>query len=279
MAVVGSKFSSVAGPAKWFGVGVVGTAGIAASIWAYSSRSQAPTTRAEKPSSVVVAMAPTTNASNQEAENEKAFEPVLVARDVNADPIGDVDTNKTADTTETSVDVSMRPMIVHRSKIGPGVFEALPAQANAQEGSSVGSGSFGIFPTRNDLIPMRAPQNDAKSDGAGPTVETESEPKKNVRSRNADKIEKSPSETDKPKNLPRDSKTPTRIGKLIDVNSATQAELELLPDVGPALAKRIIEYRTKHGAFVNLASLDKVTGVGPKTLEKLKDRVTFGKVK
>jgi competence protein ComEA len=45
--------------------------------------------------------------------------------------------------------------------------------------------------------------------------------------------------------------------------------------VGPALAKAIIDYRTKHGAFRSFADLDKVPGIGPKTLEKFKDRVTF----
>lgn len=63
--------------------------------------------------------------------------------------------------------------------------------------------------------------------------------------------------------------------RFINVNTAGAAELELLPSIGPSLAKAIIDHRTKHGAFASLADLDKVPGIGPKTLEKLKDRVTF----
>jgi competence protein ComEA len=65
--------------------------------------------------------------------------------------------------------------------------------------------------------------------------------------------------------------TPT-AGRL-NINIATAAELELLPDVGPALAKRIIEYRRAHGAFKTVEDLDNVPGIGPKTLEKLRPLV------
>ncbi|MFY7894819.1 MAG: ComEA family DNA-binding protein [Phycisphaerales bacterium] len=68
---------------------------------------------------------------------------------------------------------------------------------------------------------------------------------------------------------------PKPTPRFINVNTAGAAELELLPSVGPALAKAIIDYRTKHGAFRSFADLDKVPGIGPKTLEKFKDRVTF----
>lgn len=285
MAVVASKFSSVAGPAKWFAVGVVGTAGIAASIWAYASRSPVAPTSTDKPTNVLAPHATHKNDSASEAPAEKPFEPVLVARVVKEDSTREPSTpNDNGD----AIDASARPMIVHRSKMGPGVFEALPIPVNALEGSSVGSGSLGIFPTKQDLIPMRAPQNEVKRDGVGPGVESEQTSKeqpgpaedapKKTSGREKEKNATSPN-AEKSTTTPRDSKTAPRIGKLIDVNSATQAELELLPDVGPALAKRIIEYRTKNGPFTNLATLDKVSGIGPKTLDKLKDRVAFGKVK
>lgn len=60
----------------------------------------------------------------------------------------------------------------------------------------------------------------------------------------------------------------------ININSASKAELELLPGVGPALADRIIEARSKK-RFANLTDVDKVRGIGPKMLEKLRDRVLF----
>jgi competence ComEA-like helix-hairpin-helix protein len=63
-------------------------------------------------------------------------------------------------------------------------------------------------------------------------------------------------------------------GELININTATQAELETLPGVGPKLAQRIIAAR-KQQPFLSFADLDQVSGVGEKLLEKLRDRVTF----
>jgi len=61
----------------------------------------------------------------------------------------------------------------------------------------------------------------------------------------------------------------------VNVNTATIAELDALPGVGPALAARIIEYRRKNGPFSSLEELDEVEGIGPGKLEDLADRVTF----
>lgn len=65
------------------------------------------------------------------------------------------------------------------------------------------------------------------------------------------------------------------IQKLINVNTATAAELELLPGVGPVMAGRIIEDRQTNGPFRTPADLDRVKGIGPKTLEKLTPLVRF----
>ena len=56
----------------------------------------------------------------------------------------------------------------------------------------------------------------------------------------------------------------------VDVNVAEENELILLPTIGPVLAKRIIEYRNRHGDFQDLSELERVRGVGPKTIEKIK---------
>jgi len=61
--------------------------------------------------------------------------------------------------------------------------------------------------------------------------------------------------------------------KRIDVNSANAAELDLLPGIGPALASRIITERQENGAFGSVEDLARVKGIGPKTVEKLRDRV------
>jgi competence protein ComEA len=65
-------------------------------------------------------------------------------------------------------------------------------------------------------------------------------------------------------------------GVKIDLNTATQAQLESLPLVGPSMAKRIIEYRAANGPFKSVADLDNVKGIGEKTLAKLMPLVTVG---
>ncbi len=61
----------------------------------------------------------------------------------------------------------------------------------------------------------------------------------------------------------------------IDVNLATEAELQALPRVGPAMARRIIEYRETVGRFRQLEDLRHVRGIGPATLRVLDTLVTF----
>lgn len=59
----------------------------------------------------------------------------------------------------------------------------------------------------------------------------------------------------------------------VDLNKATQAQLEVLPGVGPKMAERILAYRAENGGFKSLDELDDVKGIGEKTLETLKPLV------
>ena len=59
----------------------------------------------------------------------------------------------------------------------------------------------------------------------------------------------------------------------ININTASQAELESLPGIGPVKAKAIIEYRIKYRGFVALEEIMEVRGIGPVTYEKIKDRI------
>jgi competence protein ComEA len=61
----------------------------------------------------------------------------------------------------------------------------------------------------------------------------------------------------------------------VSLNSGTLAQLETLDGIGPALAQRIIDYRTAHGGFRSLAELDQVSGIGPARLAALHGRVTL----
>lgn len=55
----------------------------------------------------------------------------------------------------------------------------------------------------------------------------------------------------------------------VNINSADAKTLETsLVGVGPATAKAIVDYRTKHGAYKSVDDLDKVKGIGPKLIEK-----------
>ena len=61
----------------------------------------------------------------------------------------------------------------------------------------------------------------------------------------------------------------------IDINAATAAELEALPRVGPAMARRIVERRERAGPYQTLDDLRHVRGIGPATLRLLDSLVTF----
>jgi competence protein ComEA len=59
----------------------------------------------------------------------------------------------------------------------------------------------------------------------------------------------------------------------VDLNSATLAELDTLPGVGPVTAQRIVDWRTEHGRFEGVDQLREIDGIGPSKFAKLQDRV------
>src|SRR6185295_7053219 len=61
----------------------------------------------------------------------------------------------------------------------------------------------------------------------------------------------------------------------LNVNTATSAELEKLPGVGPAMALRIVDYRQKNNGFKKIEDLMQVKGIGEKTFLKLKPLITI----
>ncbi len=64
--------------------------------------------------------------------------------------------------------------------------------------------------------------------------------------------------------------------ELININIASQAELESLPGIGPTTAKKIIQYREQNGPFLTAEDIINVSGIGPGTYERIKDLITVG---
>ena len=62
--------------------------------------------------------------------------------------------------------------------------------------------------------------------------------------------------------------------KKIDLNSASASQLEFLPHIGPVLSERIVNYRKTEGEFQRIEDLMKVSGIGEKTFERIKDFIT-----
>lgn len=63
-------------------------------------------------------------------------------------------------------------------------------------------------------------------------------------------------------------------GVTVNINTATVAELDTLPGIGPATAAAIIRERDAHGPFRSVDDLERVKGIGPAKLEQLHDHVT-----
>ena len=61
----------------------------------------------------------------------------------------------------------------------------------------------------------------------------------------------------------------------ININTATQTELEEITGIGPSLAQRIIEYRESNGKFKNIEELKNVSGIGDKKFESMKSEITI----
>ncbi len=59
----------------------------------------------------------------------------------------------------------------------------------------------------------------------------------------------------------------------VNLNTASAAELDRLPGIGPSLAKEVIAYRESHGAFAAIEDLLLVPGIGPAKLAALQDLV------
>jgi competence protein ComEA len=74
---------------------------------------------------------------------------------------------------------------------------------------------------------------------------------------------------------PQTAKT-TLLGDRIDINAASQAELESLPGIGEKIAQAIIAYRAAHGRFTTIQEIQDVEGIGPSIFEQIQPLITVG---
>lgn len=63
-------------------------------------------------------------------------------------------------------------------------------------------------------------------------------------------------------------------GTLVNINTASATELETLSGVGEVIAAAIVDYRTQNGPFTSVDQLEDVSGIGPATMEEIRDSVT-----
>jgi len=69
----------------------------------------------------------------------------------------------------------------------------------------------------------------------------------------------------------------TKDGKIrVNLNCSSIAELDRLPGVGPATARRFLKYRLMHGPFINIEDIGNIKGIGTKTIEKMRDIAYIG---
>jgi competence protein ComEA len=131
---------------------------------------------------------------------------------------------------------------------------------------------------RREHGPFRRVEDLAEIRGVGPALLERLRPLVYVRSDDATEDMGGPAATGKhSRTAPKSGgRKETQLAGPIDVGRATAEELQRLPGIGPKMAQRIVDERQK-GRFKTVDDLRRVSGIGAKTLEKLRPYVTVGK--
>ena len=93
-----------------------------------------------------------------------------------------------------------------------------------------------------------------------------------------------PTHTVAPTRTPRTTGTPATVATVlalnpagkVNINEADVGTLDLLPQIGPALAQRIVDYRLAHGPFKRIEDITHVKGIGDVIYAAIKDLITVG---
>ena len=96
-------------------------------------------------------------------------------------------------------------------------------------------------------------------------------PNQNERQENNEKTKNIPKEENTPSMQIQDTNTKQDV---ININTATQEELDTLPGIGPATAAKIIAYRKEKGKFNNKEEIKEVSGIGEAKYEKMKEYIS-----
>lgn len=94
-------------------------------------------------------------------------------------------------------------------------------------------------------------------------------PNKNIKKDNKNNMSKNTTETTKKENTMTQNIQNTKI----NINTATQTELETLPGIGPSTALKIVNYRKEKGKFKNIQDIKNVNGIGDSKFNKIKDLI------
>lgn len=71
------------------------------------------------------------------------------------------------------------------------------------------------------------------------------------------------------------SSSSTKNTSKVNINKATEAELETIPGIGPSTALKIINYRNENGKFKSIEDVKKISGIGDAKYEKMKNYITI----
>ena len=75
-------------------------------------------------------------------------------------------------------------------------------------------------------------------------------------------------------NIEGNNNTTKKEGAKVNINTAGLEELDQLPGIGPAIAQRIIDYRSEHGEFKKIEDIQEVKGIGDAKFSEIKDNIT-----
>ena len=120
-----------------------------------------------------------------------------------------------------------------------------------------------------DGMKIRIPSNDDEDSKKNNSGEEVDEKEKNqIESKNNEYITQ-----DSGKGVIVFSESNGSSSSIVNINTASQTELEELPGIGPSISSRIIEYRNQKGNFKKIEDIKNVTGIGDSKFEKIKDLI------